>query len=294
VQIGHPAIPACRSATYARFCTPERGSGRLERQKRVRNARVALARLRRVAQSAFDEWIAEHYEALWPEVFDPAVLDPTVDLLADLAGDGAALEFAIGTGRVAIPLSRRGVPVHGIELSPAMAARLAEQPDAAEIGVTVGDYATTTVDGPFTLVYLVANTITNLTTQAEQVLAFANAARHLQPGGCFLVENYVPELRRLPPGESRYVFAATPTHVGVSEYDFTAQIDVSHHWWTLDGQLRAWSSTHRYVWPSELDLMARFAGLDLVDRWSDWRRSAFTGESRRHVSVWQRDGASAT
>jgi SAM-dependent methyltransferase len=258
------------------------------RKKRVRHVPTALARLRCVAESPFDEWIAEHYEVLWPEVFDPAVLDPAVELLAELAGDGAALEFAIGTGRVAIPLRRRGVPVHGIELSPAMVARLEAQPEASDIGVTVGDYATASVGRLFRLVYLVANTITNLTTQDEQVLAFQNAAAHLEPGGCFLVENYVPELRRIPPGEDRHVFIATSSHVGVSEYDFAAQIDISHHWWTLDGHLRAWSSAHRYVWPSELDLMARLAGLRPVERWADWRRTPFTGESRGHVSVWRR------
>lgn len=244
-----------------------------------------------MAESCFDEWIAEHYAILWPEVFEPAVLDPAVELLAELAGDGAALEFAVGTGRVAIPLSRRGVPVHGIELSPAMAARLAEQPGASDIGVTVGDYATATVGRPFRLVYLVANTITNLTTQDEQVLAFQNAAAHLEPGGSFVVENYVPELRRLPPGEDRYVFTATPSHVGVSEYEFATQIDISRHWWMLDGCLQAWSSAHRYVWPSELDLMARIAGLDLVGRWNDWHRTPFTSESRSHVSVWQKSAA---
>jgi len=242
-----------------------------------------------MAESRFDEWIAEHYAVLWPEVFEPAVLDPMVELLTELAGEGGALEFGVGTGRVAIPLAGRGVPVHGIELSPAMVARLEAQPGASGIGVTVGDYATTAVSGPFTLVYLVANTITNLTTQDEQALAFQNAAAHLEAGGCFLVESYVPELRRLPPGETRYVFATTPSHIGVSEYDFAAQSDVSHHWWTLDGHLRAWSSAHRYVWPSELDLMARLAGLHLVERWADWDRTPFTGESRSHVSVWRKD-----
>jgi SAM-dependent methyltransferase len=240
-----------------------------------------------VAESPFDDWIAEHYEVLWPEAFDPAVLEPMVELLVELAGGGAALELGIGTGRVAIPLRRRGVPVHGIELSAAMAARLEAHPEASDIGVTVGDYATATVGRRFRLVYLVANTITNLTTQDGQVLAFRNAAAHLEPGGCFLVECYVPELRRLPPGERRHVFAATASHVGVSEYDFAAQIDVSRHWWTIGGGLRAWSSTHRYVWPSELDLMAHLAGLRLVGRWADWHRAQFTGESRGHVSVWR-------
>ena len=151
-----------------------------------------------MAETGFDEWIAQRYERLWPELFDPAVVDPAVDLLAELAGGGPALEFGVGTGRIAVPLSRRGLPVHGIELSPAMVARLRARPGGADIGVTVGDFATATAGGPFTLVYLLRNTITNLTTQEEQVRAFGNAAAQLCFGGCFLIESYVPELRRLP------------------------------------------------------------------------------------------------
>jgi SAM-dependent methyltransferase len=237
-------------------------------------------------ETSFDEWIAARYETLWPELFDPAVVDPAVSFLGELAKAGPALEFGIGTGRIAVPLSRRGLRVHGIELSPAMAERLRAQPDAASVGVTVGDFATATVDGPFALVYLLRNTITNLTTADEQVEAFRNAAAHLAPGGCFVVENYVPELRRLPPGETRHVFTATPDHLGFEEYDVAAQIAVSHHYWTIESRLHTFSSRHRYVWPSELDLMARLAGMTLRERWADWHRSPFTGESRSHISVW--------
>jgi SAM-dependent methyltransferase len=236
----------------------------------------------------FNEWIARRYHELWPELFDPAVVDPAVDFLADLAGTEPVLEFGLGTGRIGLPLSRRGIPVHGIELSPAMVAQLRTQPGAAGIEVTIGSFVTTHAGGPFGLVYLLRNTITNLTTQNEQVDTFRNAAAHLRPGGRFVVENYVPELRRLPPGETTHVFTATPTHLGVEEYDVAAQIAVSRHYWVIDGRLETFSSPHRYVWPSELDLMARIAGLTLRERWSSWTREPFTGESRSHVSIWEK------
>jgi hypothetical protein len=241
-----------------------------------------------VAETHFDEWVAQRYEILWPELFDPAVVDPAVDFLAGMAGTGRALEFGIGTGRIAQPLSRRGVRVHGIELSPAMVTQLRAQQEAAGIGVTIGDFATATVDERFALVYLLRNTITNLTTQDEQVECFRNAAEHLEPGGNFVIENYVPELRRLPPGDTAHVFTATPTHVGVEVYDVATQIAVSHHWWVIDGELKTFSSPHRYVWPSELDLMARRAGMVLRERWSGWNREPFTSDSRNHISVWQK------
>jgi SAM-dependent methyltransferase len=237
----------------------------------------------------FDEWIARRYDVLWPELFDPAVVDPAVDFLASLAGTGAALELGIGTGRIALPLSRRGVAVHGIELSAAMAEQLDAQRGDADVVVTIGDFAHTSVGTTFRLVYLVRNTITNLTSQDDQVDAFRNAARHLEPGGCFVIENYVPELRRLPPGENRHVFTATPTHVAFEEYDFAAQLAHSHHYWVIDGRLETFTSPHRYAWPSELDLMARIAGMRLRERWSTWTREPFTGESRSHISVWTKD-----
>ena len=244
-----------------------------------------------MAETHFDEWIAQRYAALWPELFDPAVVDPAVSFLADLAAGGSALELGIGTGRIALPLNRRGVPVHGIELSAAMVAELRAQPGGSGIGLTVGDFATATAGGPYALVYLLRNTITNLTTQDEQVQAFRNAAGHLSPGGRFVIENYIPELRRLPPGETTRPFTETPVHLGYEDYEFASQIAVSHHYWAIEGGLRTFSSPHRYVWPSELDLMARLAGMTLRERWSDWNRAPFTGESRSHISVWEKPPA---
>jgi SAM-dependent methyltransferase len=236
----------------------------------------------------FDERIAKSYEAKWPELFEPAMVDPVVDFLAELAGTAAALELGIGTGRLAIPLRRRGIPVHGIELSPDMVAELRTKPGSDDIGVTIGDFATTRVDGTFTLAYLVRNTIMNLTTQDEQVACFRNVAAHLEPGGCFVIEVGVPGLRRLPPGETVRPFAVTPTHLGFEEYDVANQIAFSHHYWVVDGRLETFSAPFRYVWPSELDLMARLAGMRLRERWSGWHRAPFTSDSGSHVSVWEK------
>ena len=168
-----------------------------------------------------------------------------------------------------------------------MVAQLQAQQDASDIGVSIGDFATTALDERFTLVYLLRNTITNLPTQAEQVQTFRNAAAHLQPGGFFVIENYVPALQRLPPGETIHVFTATPTHLGFEEYDLATQIAVSHHYWQIDGQLKTFSSPHRYVWPSELDLMAQLAGLTPHARWTDWHHTPFTANSPTHISIWQ-------
>jgi SAM-dependent methyltransferase len=241
-----------------------------------------------VPTNYFDERIAKSYEAKWPELFEPAMVDPVVDFLAELAGTGAALELGIGTGRLAIPLRRRGVPVHGIELSPDMVAELRTKPGGDDIAVTIGDFATTRVDGTFTLAYLVRNTIMNLTSQDGQVACFQNVAAHLAPGGCFVIEVGVPQLQRLPPGETVRAFALTPTHLGFEEYDVAAQIAFSHHYWVVDGRLETLSAPFRYVWPSELDLMARLAGLRLRERWSDWHRAPFTSDSASHVSVWEK------
>lgn len=241
-----------------------------------------------VEQSHFDAWVAQHYKQLSPQLFEPDTLDPAVDFLAALSDGGPVLEFGIGTGRVALPLSRRGIAVHGIELSEAMLAQLRTVPEADEIGMTLGDFATATVDRAFSLVFLVRNTITNVTSQDAQVATFGNAAAHLRGGGRFVIENYVPNLQRLPAGETAYVFAATPTHLGYEEYDLEKQIAVSHHYWTIDGELHYRSSPHRYVWPAELDLMAMLAGMTLRERWADWPRTPFTGDSRSHVSVWQK------
>ncbi|MGH9048155.1 MAG: class I SAM-dependent DNA methyltransferase [Acidimicrobiia bacterium] len=237
----------------------------------------------------FDERIAERYETYWANLFEPAVVEAAVTFLADLTGGGAALELGIGTGRLALPLSRRGVRVHGIELSPAMVEQLRAKPGADGIGVTIGDFATTRVDGTFEVAYLARNTIMNLTTQDEQVACFCNVAAHLEPGGCFVIEVIVPGLRRLPPGETMQAFTVTPTHLGFDEYfDLAAQISLSHHYWVVDGRLETFSAPFRYVWPSELDLMARFAGMTLRERWSDWNREPFTSDSRSHVSVWEK------
>jgi SAM-dependent methyltransferase len=244
-----------------------------------------------MADSHFDEWVAQRYERLNAPLYDPAVLGPTVDFLAASASDGPVLEFGVGTGRVAIPLSERGLRVCGIDESDAMLGQLRELDDASAVETTLGDFATTTVGGPeFSLVYLVRNTITNLTTQDRQVDAFANAAAHLQPGGRFVIENYIPELQRLPPGETRLVFDATAEHVAFEEYDVAAQIAYSHHYWMVEGAIHQRSAPFRYVWPGELDLMARLAGLRLRERWADWGREPFASDSRSHVSVWEKPG----
>ena len=241
-----------------------------------------------VPEITFDDRVAKRMEVYWPELFEPAVVDPAVGFLADLAGSDPVLEFGVGTGRLALPLAARGIRVQGIELSPAMVEQLRTKRGSEAIEVAVGDFAAARVAVTFSLVYLVRNTITNLITQDEQVACFRNAAAHLEPGGCFVIECYVPRLRHLPPGETCCVFTRTPTHLGVEEYDVATQIASSRHYWVIDGQLETYSTPHRYVWPSELDLMARLAGLRLRERWSDWNRAPFTSESPSHVSVWEK------
>ncbi len=240
------------------------------------------------AENYFDAQIAKSDAVRWPEIFEPAFVDAAVSFIADLAGTGPALELGIGTGRLALPLSQRGVGVHGIDLSPAMIAELQAQPGSDGIPVTIGEFATTTVDGTFTLAYLVRNTIMNLTTQDEQVECFRNVAEHLATGGCFVIEVVVPDLQCLPPGETVRAFTVTSTHLGFDEYEVATQALNSHHYWKFDGQLETFSAPFRYVWPSELDLMARLAGMTLRERWSDWNREPFTSDSRSHVSVWQK------
>ena len=238
-------------------------------------------------QDVFDERIAAIYDETSADRFAPEVLGPTVDRLVELADGGAALELAIGTGRVALPLHERGVEVAGIEISTAMLARLRAKPGGEAIPVTIGDMATAEIGRRFSLVYLVFNTIGNLLEQEEQAACFANAARHLAPGGCFLVEVGVPRLQELHPGERFRVFERTDTHTGIDEIDVVTQRLWSHHTWVLDGEVQQFTSAHRYVWPSELDLMARLAGLTLEHRWTDWDRSPFTAASRSHISVWR-------
>jgi SAM-dependent methyltransferase len=237
-------------------------------------------------ENYFDEPVAARYDETSAEMFEPEVLDPTVDLLADLAGDGAALEFAIGTGRIALPLSRRGVRVHGIDLSQAMIDRLRAKPGADSIATTVGDIATTGVDRTFRLVYLAWNTIMNLTSQDEQVACFQNAARHLESGGHFVVEVMLPDLQRLPFGETARPFTVSDTRLGFDKYDIPTQGLVSYHYWIDGDRVTTDSTPFRYVWPSELDLMARIAGMTLHGRWSGWTQEPFTAESTSHVSVW--------
>jgi SAM-dependent methyltransferase len=236
----------------------------------------------------FDERVAARYDETGADMFDPAVVDPVVDLLAELAGNGRALELGIGTGRIALPLARRAVPVHGIELSKAMAARLRAKPGGEEIDVAIGDFATTTVDGTFSVAYLVFNTIMNLTTQAAQVACFRNVAAHLAPGGCFVIEVGVPELQKLPPGETVRVFHFSEARWGFDEHDVANQGLVSHHFEIVDGRAERLSIPFRYAWPAELDLMAQIAGMTLRDRWSGWKREPFTSESQKHVSVWEK------
>jgi SAM-dependent methyltransferase len=243
-----------------------------------------------VMENYFGPAVAAHYDEDSADMFHPAVLGPTVDLLAALAGGGPALELAVGTGRVALPLSRRGVPVRGIELSEDMVEQLRRKAGSDDVAVTLGDMATTRVAGTFRLVYLVYNTISNLLTQDEQVECFRNAAAHLEPGGCFVIELNVPELQRLPPGETARPFHISEHHLGFDTFDLVNQRLVSHHFTIHGDTVERGQSPHRYVWPSELDLMARLAGLRLRERWSDWSRSPFTADSRGHVSVWEKPG----
>ena len=243
-------------------------------------------------EDIWDPDAAQRYDTPGTDMFAPEVLGPTVERLAELAGDGRALEFAIGTGRVAVPLAEHGTPITGIELSVAMIEQLRTKADEAAIPVIVGDMAVTRAPGEYTLVYLVYNTISNLLTQAEQVACFRNAARHLVPGGRFLIELWVPELRKLPPGQHAVVWRSEPGYIGVDTYDVLRQHVVSHHFRFGDGsQAELFRSPHRYVWPAELDLMAQLAGFELETRHADWSGTEFTAESRSHVSVYHVPGA---
>jgi SAM-dependent methyltransferase len=239
-------------------------------------------------ENYFAEDVAERYDESAADMFEPDVLGPAVDFLAELAGDGAALELGIGTGRIALPLAQRGVRVQGIDLSEAMVAKLREKPGGEGIEVAIGDFATTKVDGTFSLAYVVFNTIGNLTTQDAQVACFENASAHLEPGGCFVIEVGVPGLRTLPPGERFHVFDFGAEHIGIDEYDVENQGLISHHLSPAEGKWELASIPFRYVWPAELDLMACLAGMTLRERWSGWSREPFTSESTKHVSVWEK------
>jgi len=236
----------------------------------------------------FDEPVARRYDESSADMFAADVVEPTVAFLAELAGNGPALELGIGTGRIALPLARRGVPVAGIDLSRAMVERLRAKPGGRGIPVAIGDFAATRVEGAFSLVYLVFNTILNLTSQAAQVACFRNAAAHLQPGGCFVIEVGVPELQRLPPGETVLPFLIGDDRWGFDEYDVANQGLTSHHFEIAGGRVHRLAIPFRYVWPAELDLMAEMAGLRLRERWAGWGREPFTSESRQHVSVWEK------
>ncbi|WP_412551605.1 class I SAM-dependent DNA methyltransferase [Shimia sp. MIT910701] len=240
-----------------------------------------------MSDGVFDAEVAARYDADHGGT-DPAMVAQTVDALANLADGGGALEFAIGTGRIALPLAAKGVPVSGIELSAAMVAEMRKKPGGADIPVVIGDMCEVRSEGTFSLVFWVFNTIDNLTTQDAQVACFQNAAAHLDPGGRFVIETQLPPLQRLPFGETRLPFAHEPDHWGVDEFDVTTQSYSSHHLWIKDGQAQHLSVPFRYAWPSEMDLMARIAGMTLEHRWADWDRSLFTKDSTKHVSVWRK------
>ncbi|MEM9563624.1 MAG: class I SAM-dependent methyltransferase [Actinomycetota bacterium] len=236
-----------------------------------------------------DPVVAAAYDDPSDARFGHEAVGATVDVLADLSGGGVAVEFAIGTGRIALPLAAAGVGVLGIDFSEPMVAELMAKPGADLVSVTIGDMTQTRVCSDAALVYLIYNTVTNLRTQREQVACFRNAAAHLAPGGRFVVENQVPRLRQLPPGETIAPFDVSPHHLGFDEYvDLVDQISVSHHYHIDGDRVRTTSPAFRYVWPSELDLMAELAGMEIESRWADWHRSPFTGESHAHVSVWRK------
>jgi SAM-dependent methyltransferase len=241
-----------------------------------------------MTEDYFGESVAQRYDESEGEMFEHALIDSVVDFLVERAGNGAALELGIGTGRIALPLAERGIRVHGIDLSEAMLARLRQKPGAEAIRVTIGDFATTTVDERFSIAYVVFNTIMNLTTQAEQVACFQNVGAHLVPGGCFVIEVVVPDLQRLPYGETFRLFNVSDTHVGIDEYDIANQGLISHHYRGIGGSFERFSIPFRYVWPAELDLMALMAGMTLRERFSGWKGEPFTSDSTQHVSVWEK------
>lgn len=252
---------------------------------------MSLSQQFNVMNASDDGYFGERIAATYDDdadMFDCANVDPVVDFLAKLAGSGKALEFGIGTGRIALPLAQRGVPVHGVDMSKAMVDKLTSKENGANIGVTIGDFATASIDDSFFVVYLVFNTIMNLTTQAAQVECFRNAAAHLDPGGHFVIEVMVPRLQRLPPGETLVAYDLSEKHWGIDEYDIGSQGLTSHHLRIADGDVQRFSVPFRYVWPAELDLMAQLAGMTLSERWGGWAQESFTSTSESHVSVWKK------
>ncbi|HEU4945678.1 MAG TPA: class I SAM-dependent methyltransferase [Kribbella sp.] len=276
---------------YSNRCCPSRSDSSCDTPhlKTAGHSQASVDIVKAMRQEdIWDVDAARRYDTPGTGMFAPEVLGPTVDRLAELAGDGRALEFAIGTGRVAVPLAERGIPVTGIELSGPMIEQLRTKVDEATIEVVVGDMATARVPGEYSLVYLVFNTISNLLTQAEQVACFRNAARHLTPGGRFVIELWVPELRRLPPGQQATVWHSEPGYIGLDTYDVLHQQVVSHHFrFGESEQAQLFRSPHRYIWPAELDLMAQLAGFELETRHADWAGTEFTADSRSHVSVYR-------
>ncbi len=232
--------------------------------------------------------VAKTYDADLKEWFEPEVVDPAVEFLGNLASGGPVLELGIGTGRVALPLGARGLHVHGIELSPDMVAQLQGKRGAEDVAVTIGNFADARVEGRFSLAYLVFNTIMNLTKQADQAQCFMNVARHLEPDGLFVIEVSIPLLQQLSFGQSLVAYHVSDSKLDFDEYDVATQGLISHHFRMHDGRLTDYSLPFRYVWPSELDLMAQLAGMILVERWGDWDRQPFTSWSTKHVSVWKK------
>lgn len=234
----------------------------------------------------FDAGVAETYDAVH------ATPDPEmINRLAELAADGPILEFAVGTGRVAMPLAERGASIHGIELSRPMVEKLREKDRENRVGTTIGDMTTTRVRGSFSLVFLVYNTIDNLTTQDAQIACFQNAAHHLSPGGRFVVETLVPPIQKLPFGERLLAQDHSDSHWGIDEFDVVTQAYWSHHARFDQSPPTRISVPFRYAWPAELDLMARMAGMELEERWSNWSGAPFTATSRSHISVWRKPRA---
>lgn len=235
----------------------------------------------------FDEYIASSYDDD-DEVFNPSAVEPVVAVLEKLAGEGGALEFGIGTGRIAAPLASRGIRIHGIDLSTAMMSRIQGKPGSELISTIKGDFSSTKVEGDFSVVFLIFNTIMNLTSQQAQVACFQNAANHLPPGGHFVIEVMMPRLQWLSPGERLMTWDHSADHWGMDEYDIATQSLVSHHMKVVEGKPELFDTPCRYVWPAELDLMAQLAGMRLVSRWEDWLGAVFTSESANHISVWQK------
>lgn len=233
---------------------------------------------------AYGESVAGVYDDWYSE------LDPkAIEVLADLSGAGKVLELGIGTGRIALPLSAKGVEVHGIDAAPSMIARLREKPGGDRITVTQGNFAEVPVEGKFALVYIVFNTFFMLLSQEDQVQCFKNVAQHLAPGGCFVLEAFVPDLSRFTGGQVNWATKVTADEVllDVGNHDAAAQRVRGQKIVITEGNVRLYPAQIRYCYPSELDLMAQLAGLRLRERWANWKREPFTSESKQHISIYE-------